>query len=677
MKRKFFCLFVIVILILSLGNTYFTYAEESGSEESPIAPNLIIGRNYKMPVFKAGTEARLAIPIENTTSGEAQNIFATPVIEGEKDFPFQIDSMVTRKKISSITGRNTENAVFYLNVRKNAEAKMYPIKLNIEYTSSNGGSFGFSETIYIKVENEYETPSIKLMDVKIDGGKLISGTTKSVGLTLRNEGDMEAKDVKAKLSGFSNNELLLDSTLDTIDVRTLAAKEVRTIYFNISADSDLDGGTYSLDLILNYKDEYDLQYETKAKVYLPLEDRASAQTDFTFENLAYPKEAVKPYTDFNVSFNLKNSGNEDAKNVKVTIDAGDEILPKSLAIKNINNLGAGQSAPVEFTLFAKEKIESKNYPIRIIVEYSVGTGSKKDVQSFNQYIGVFVDSDDRDMGTPKVMVDWYDYAAEYIKAGETFPLTISFYNTNKSKDVRNIRVSISSDGDVFSPVGSSNSIFIEKIPANNRVERLLTLKPKIDAAYKTHNIFADIEYEDNRGEIYNTKELIGIPVIQEANLIMGDLVLSDENFVGMPIALSLEFYNGGRGLMRNMVISIDGNFDTHEGSLYIGNLDAGNSNYYDATIIPINPGALNGKIIFEYDDEIDEHHIIEKEFSLEIMEQMQPEMPEDFMQYEENSSSIGKGKIGLGVGIIILAGFGGFVFYRRRKKKLEEVDAYE
>lgn len=688
MKRKCFCLLIIFILVVSLGNSTYLYANNGSKSDNDKDteydyfqrdnPNLVIGRNYKMPIFKAGTEARLVIPIENTTNGEAQNIFITPVIGDAKDFPFQIDSMVTRKKISSITGRNTENAIFYLNVRKNAEAKMYPIQLNIEYSSSNGGSFSLTETIYIKIENDYKTPSIKLIDTKIDGGKLLSGTTKTVGLTIKNEGDLDAKGVKARLAGFSRNELLLDSPLDTIDVQTLAAGEVRTIYFNVVSSPDLEDGTYSLDLILNYKDEYDLEYNTETKLYLPLIGRSAGQTTFNFEELVYPQEAVAPYTDFHISFNLKNTGDEDAKNLKVRVNSGEEILPKSMSVKSIGNLSAGKSVPIEFILFAKDDIESKNYPIEITIEYETGSGSKKEKQTFNQYIGVFIDSNDRESDTPRLMIDRYDYGEEFIKAGEIFPLTISLYNTNRKKDIRNIRISLTSDGDVFSPVGGSNSLYIPEILASERVERTISLRPKIDAAYKTHNIFADIEYEDTKGKTYSTKELIGVPVIQQANLVIGDIITSTENFVGMPIALSLEFYNAGRGLIRNMIISVEGDFDTNEGSLYIGNLEAGDNNYYDTTIIPTSPGLLNGKIIFNYDDEIDQHFTIEKEFSLEIIEQMEPPMPVDFVEPEIPEKTLGKGKVIMIIGVVMILIIGGFIIYKRkRKKKLEEVDIYE
>lgn len=670
MKRNFFCLFIVMTILLTSLSSITVFGNIND------APNLVIGRGYKMPVFKAGEEVRLSIPIENTTSGEAINVLVAPVIEDTKDFPFEIDNMITQRKISNITGRNTETVAFYLKVKKNVEAKIYPMKVNIQYASSEGGGSALSETIYIKIENDYEVPDLKLIDTKIDGNEILSGDTKGVGFVIQNKGNLIAKDIEVQLGGFINNQLILDSPIDIVKLSALDGGEEKAVYFNISADKELESGNYSLDLTINYKDEYEHTYKTETKAYLYVEGKASKKTNFTFDNLIYPQEAVTPYTDFNISFDLKNSGDTDANNVKVSIDAGEEILPKSMSVKNIGILTAGKSKPMAFTLFAKENIESKNYPIKITVEYETGSDSKKEVETINQYVGVLVDSNDRDMGEPKIIIDRYDYGGEFIEAGKEFPLTMSFYNTNTNKDVRNIRVSLSSDGDIFSPVGSSNSFFIPKISANKKLQQTIYLKPKINAEYKTHNVFAEIEYEDTKGKSHTTKELIGIPVIQETNLITGDLAVSNENFVGTPAALSLEFYNAGRGLMRNMIISIEGDFDTNEGSLYIGDLEAGKNNYYDATIIPTSPGTLQGKIIFDYDDEIDQHYTIEKEFSLEVMEQMEEIMPEDFMEHDEGNPS-SNNKIAIAGGVVLLIIIAAFVLYKRRKKKLEEVDMYE
>ncbi|MDW7678134.1 MAG: hypothetical protein SCK57_10775, partial [Bacillota bacterium] len=331
----------------------------------------------------------------------------------------------------------------------------------------------------------------------------------------------------------------------------------------------------------------------------------------------------------------------------------------------------GEAREVSFTFFAKDGIEAKNYPLEIRVEPLKNDNSNDAVV---QFAGVLVGNTGASSGTPKIIIDQYRIPTEYVEAGSSFPLTISFFNTHTGEAVRNIRISLTSEGDVFSPVDSSNTFFIQRIAPNSRVERGIILRPRPDAGYKIHNLYADIEYEDNSGTAYTTREIIGVPVIQEARLVFGEVETGMEAFVGNPLPVSLEFYNAGRGKIRNLVVSIEGDFDTSDGALYIGNMDGGASNYYDATIIPTEMGEMSGKVVFRFDDEIDQQHVVEKTFDINVMEMMGP--PEDFFNEEPTMNQSGRGKLPWIIGGVVAAAAiaGGLWFRRRRKKKLEEVE---
>ena len=67
-----------------------------------------------------------------------------------------------------------------------------------------------------------------------------------------------------------------------------------------------------------------------------------------------------------------------------------------------------------------------------------------------------------------------------------------------------------------------------------------------DAAAKTHVITANFEYEDGSGEAYTATELIGIPVVQQSRLEVGELVYMPHASVGEYASVSVEFYNTGK-----------------------------------------------------------------------------------------------------------------------------------
>src|SRR5690554_6155918 len=111
MKRKFFCIFMIFILVVAIGNTGFTYAdnEEGGGDTGkdkdkeppetiiievpqPIKedPNLVL-QNVRMPEFEAGEEVELVIPLENTSSTSARNVRVSLLVDDLEDFPFELN----------------------------------------------------------------------------------------------------------------------------------------------------------------------------------------------------------------------------------------------------------------------------------------------------------------------------------------------------------------------------------------------------------------------------------------------------------------------------------------------------------------------------------------------------------------------------------------------------------
>lgn len=675
MKRLWIYLCILSVMV---GTIYPTLSHAAADAESGTPANLIIGRGLKTPVFKAGSEAVLAIPLDNTGSLAAENIIITFMPDDINNAPFEIAKLTSKKTISSIDGRSSVVTVFDFNIPKTTAAKIYGMTINVEYSSPSGGRYSASEKIYIKVENDYKMPELRLLKVEIDGDKLLAGSSKRTLFRIENTGDLAAKDVEVRLGGFENNGLKLETPIDTQIIKSIEGKRQGEAAFKILGDKDMESGTYSLDLFLTYKDENNQKYTRESKVYFPLEGSGTQGGDFSFENLIYPQKGIEPNENFDISFDLKNNGEQEIKGIKVSVQPGEDILPRTASVRTVGNLLPGKSTPISFTLFPKEDIASKNYPIQINVEYDVKNNKTTTTESVHQYVGVFVNQGSNQKLTPKIIIDNYSYGGEYVKAGETFPLHLSFLNTHRDHSVYNIRVSISSEGEIFSPMGSSSSMFIQEIPANGKLEKTLTLKPKNDAEYKTYNVFAEIEYEDDKGNKYTTKEFVGIPVVQQIQLRVGEVELPRENYPGNPMAVSLDFYNVGRALIRNLMVRIEGDFEIQDGSMYVGNLEAGKDNYFDATIVSQNPGPLAGTIIFEYDDAVGNHYIEEKGFTATVMEPMAPPMPmEEEMGMEPASSASAYKKYGMLIGGVSLLAVGGWFFYKKRRKKAEAVNEDE
>ncbi|HPW41983.1 MAG TPA: hypothetical protein PLW98_10760, partial [Bacillota bacterium] len=334
---------------------------------------------------------------------------------------------------------------------------------------------------------------------------------------------------------------------------------------------------------------------------------------------------------FTLSFDVLNEGKSDARNVKLTVKGDEGIISKSPDVRIIENLSAGEQQKLEYVLYANNETKTQNYNIMISLEYEDAEkeGSK---HSVNQYAGVYVNGGNSKI-TPKIIISNYNFEPKLVRAGEEFSMDLTFMNTSSTKEVKNIKIyltGIDSDKEgnvVFTPVGSSNTFFVDAIKPKGTAVRSITMYTIPDAQPKYYNITANIEYQDDDGTEYKAEELIGIPVIQQSKLDTSEIGLPPEAFVGQPIPVSLQYYNKGKTKLSNLMIKIEGDFLIENGEAFIGNFESGSSDYYDAMITPMNPGPAKGKVVFSYEDPSGEEFTYEREFSINAIEMPPLEMP--------------------------------------------------
>lgn len=543
-------LFGLLLIFLAFGLP--VALAQTGSDTNVIreAPNLIIPGDRWMPVFKAGEKVSLNVPIENTTNGTAKNVEVSLVVSDLSKFPFKSERMTFTQYVSSITD-GTSIVGFNLTVPANTKPGIYPVSVSIAY-DSDFGSRQTSGTLYVEIVNDYRQPTVSLMNVRLPDERLPAGKSTLATLVLKNEGDLPVKDVAVSLTGF-NGGLGLDNWSDTQKLGEIKAQEIKTVTYRIHVDEETKSGTYILDLNINCKDEYDQEYKTESKVYLPV----------------------------------------------------------------------------------------------------AGKGSQDDM-------------------TPHIIIDNYSYGGgDYAIAGQTFTLNLSLTNTSEQTTVKNIKMSLNSDGQIFVPVGSGSTLYIKEIGPGENKNATINLKSKENAESQTYSITADIEFQDDEGNKLTEKEVISIPVIQTLKFLITDPV-TPPAFSGSPATVSVDFYNTGRAAIRNLQIHTTGDFEVNDGYLFLGTLESGKNDYYDVTVIPNKPGEAAGKIIFEYDDDGGQHYQMEKEFKLLVGEPMPMPSPGDMQPSMEAPNKMAF-KWWMIPGPIILLGVIGIIIYRKKKKANEAV----
>lgn len=286
---------------------------------------------------------------------------------------------------------------------------------------------------------------------------------------------------------------------------------------------------------------------------------------------------------------------------------------------------------------------------------------------------------------PKLIISTYEFSKKPITAGEEFEMSLTFFNTNKTKKVTNIKIFLTSDdvqapegqgtassgGNVFTPVASSNTFYIDEIAPKSYVTKSIKLAADATAAAKNYTMVANFEYEDTQGNEFTAKELIGIPVTQASRLTTSSVRTEDVAFQGQPTSVGIDFYNTGKVTLYNLFVSFEGDLKTDgTGEYFVGNFQSGSQDSYEVTVFPEAPGTAKGKIVFNYEDAAGNPKREEKEIELAVEEMVIPdedemgEMP-DMMEKPFYAKPLFY--IGLPLILIILVVL--IVVIRRRKKK--------
>ena len=504
-----------------------------------------------------------------------------------------------------------------------------------------------------------------------------AGETVNLSIPIENVSSTSATNVRVSIApaDSGNFPFEMDKMTFTKYAYSLSGRSVFS--YKVKIPSNTKPGTYPINVSLTYEGDGDgsIGGSESATIYVKIVNDYK-QPELKLMGLDLPEDKLPVGTSSLIKLRIQNLGDLMIKNVELKLNGFSSQginLDNWPDIQYVKSLEGHAVKLVEYKLFIDSKVESGTYPLDLNLKYK-DENDKEYTHDTVLYVPVSGKGSTDDL-TPRVIIDNYYYPSEYVEAGQTFPLTISFYNTNESTAVKNIKVSLNSDEQIFSPVGSSNSFFIKEIKPQEFSENIINLKAKIDAENRNYNISADIEYQDESGEKFTEKEMISIPVNQQLNLTISNIEMPPQIFEGSPTSLAVDFYNTGRTIIRNLIIKTEGDFEIQDGTLFIGNLEPGKDNYYDVTIIAHEEGELEGKIIFEYEDGVGTKFTSEQPFILEVMAYEEPHMMgfENDLDSAEKQSTLKKWHIAAGILVLIVGLTAFLIIRRRRKKKLEEV----
>ncbi|HZK23984.1 MAG TPA: CARDB domain-containing protein [Oscillospiraceae bacterium] len=393
--------------------------------------------------------------------------------------------------------------------------------------------------------------------------------------------------------------------------------------------------------------------------------------------------AVSPYknNEFTLKFTLKNPGTAAAQNVSVQFNGEQAFVRGSSNVVQFSDIAAGASQAIT-VIMGLSAANSAVYAIPVTINCVLPTGEKVSLSET-----ITVTANDLGIkltappaGTPRVFLQKYTLSAHSILAGDTVKLTLYVQNSS-SREVRNLKISLaaipaedSTSGTVFSPVNSSNSFFVERIAAKSTYTKSIEIYVDPNATAKTYLVPVEILYEDQQGTGYTVSEMVNIPVLQESRLQVLSVEVPQLAPLGEPCPVTAEFVNVGKVALKNLMVTLEGDFPKENASFFLASFEIGQSEFYQAYITPQTEGPLEGKVIFTYNDNSNQEVMTEWPFSLEVQQMAMPGTGKPEEPLPMDTATKGPSYVTILVTLLLLAVLVGVVLWRRRLKRGELFD---
>lgn len=668
---------IICVLMITLPNA--SYAQYDAYK-----PILGVVQPADVQVVRVGETNTFTVTVKNSSSMAARMVRVS--LSG--DHPFRSDINDLTESITYLNPNTSKEVTFSADLSPTVASRIYDFDIVLEYYNYYDSTYSKVEKGYVKVENDNVEPIIGLVKTPNSDPVIEPDTAASVAFKLKNTGTVAAKDLRITASGFSNQGVVLYNDVETKAVKELGADETSLVYFNIISGKDMQSGTFPVDIEVAYNDDFGGTYTQKFTSYLTLNapEEEELDVEMAIENLKVPSKII-PGTDTEISFDVVNTGEGIIERAEMTLTYPGEFISKSSSKVIVKDLDPGEKQSFSYKIMAREETETESYHAYIESVFYGEDGSFETAQRAQEYVGLYVESANEGASKPKLIIDNYEYGGEYVYAGNPYVLNLEIKNTSNSTGTRNIKVTLTSEENVFTPVDSSSSFFIPAIGPGEVHQHAIDLKTKIDANVKIYSLTVKMEYEDSDGNAYDQNknpyeetESLSVAVAQPVRLETSELSVPFEIYSGQPFYIEQEFYNMGKSTMYNMMVKLE-DVQTNEGSYFVGNFDAGRSDYFSAQVYPSEVGEFSGTLVYSFEDALGNVTTMEEPFTYVVMEAMnfeeqypmepmEPEMP-----MEETESNIGKYII---AGIAILAVILFFVWKSRRKKRLaRELEAFD
>jgi len=587
----------------------------------PPVPEVVGAPNIRLitpqtVTLNAGETVELTLQVRNIGSQSAHGLLTQANVPTAS--PFTAEFLRNTNSVTSVGGNATRNMTLSITADDNAESGSHTLTLTHFFRNSEGANLPSStDTITVRIIGEEVETGEPIMNINnfrtIQAQPLSPGQTFTATANINNRGNMNATNVQVSLPNMDANTIFFTGDLNQVFFNTIEPSASNNLQFTFQTSNNIQSGTYPIDVQVTYRDQDGRNQQTETfrffvNVYAPEEEEEL--TNIEIINMTAPTGRLNPGQTGNISFQLVNSGEAELRNVVVQAFPESGIVPMTADTIVVPLLRPGQTFDLSFSFMPTETAGNHSHTIR----FNVNTGEL----SFNRFSSINVfnptieDDDPPDSGRfqiPRVIVSEYSTNPIIPRAGHEFDMDITFRNTNTHTSVNNVRITlepvetVQGHGTVFTPVGGSNTVFIDYMPPNGEVTKNLRFFTVPEADPRSYTLQIVFDYQDDEMRTHNATELLSISVAQITRLeAIWMREIPAHASVGDMIFFEFRATNTGRVDLMNVRVRTDGPWDMSEASMFIGPLRAQSAMSFSGRFTPWEEGVFDGAVVVYGED---------------------------------------------------------------------------
>ncbi len=224
--------------------------------------------------MSAGSQVTASIKLKNQKADQLQEVLIKASFASEVPFSFPAEQIFYFR---SWAGGETKTIQLSLASSDEAAYGTYIFQLDSQYSNAAGESGKNQENWYIKLQDARVPPQLDMVCQLDPEDCLIAEEGLKLPISLKNQGQIAARDITLSLERLSTDGIFLSSGSNKQYLDIIGGGREKQLYYLLERDPALSEGLYSLLLKADYTDQKGESYQSQWEIELEVKPETGAE----------------------------------------------------------------------------------------------------------------------------------------------------------------------------------------------------------------------------------------------------------------------------------------------------------------------------------------------------------------------------------------------------------------